>query len=60
MANLTDFILIYSPKDALEAKIFKEKVEKESCETVIGLYYDHLHVSPDKYDLKSFLNVMEM
>ena len=58
MGDFIDFILTYSQKDALKAKMFKEKVEKDSSETVIGLCYDHL--SPNKYDLESFLKVMEM
>ena len=58
MGDLIHFILSYSKKDDLEAKMFKEKVEKNSGEAVKGLYYDHL--SPNKYDLESFLKVMEM
>ena len=58
MGDLIDFILNCSKKDALEAKMFKEKVEKDSGENVKGLYYDHL--SPIKYDLESLLKVMEM
>ena len=58
MGDVIDFILYYSKKDELEAKMFKEKVEKDSGESVIGLCYDHL--SPNKYDLESLLKVMEM
>ena len=42
MGDLIDFILFYSKKAALEAKMFKEKVEKDSGKTGKGLYYDYL------------------
>ena len=58
MADLIDLILFYSREDVLEAKVFKEKVEKESGATLKGLHYNHL--SPERYYLKSFKNVIEM